>query len=104
MKVSNRKGIANHLVPESCLDDPQGRREALTGESAGVLMSSEIIAPGSRPGSVHGNTKAIAPLSGEGESIPAESKNHGMYGNFLRGNRETRQAPSPLTYGGGWCQ
>jgi hypothetical protein len=42
MKESYQKGIANHLSPESCLDDPRGRGEALTGESTGGLLSSEI--------------------------------------------------------------
>lgn len=32
MKESYRKGQASHLGPESCLDDPRGRGEALTGE------------------------------------------------------------------------
>ena len=41
MKESYQKGIANHLSPESCLDDPRGRGEALTGESTGGLLSSE---------------------------------------------------------------
>jgi len=41
-KESYQKGIANHLSPESCLDDPRGRGEALTGGSAGGLLSSEI--------------------------------------------------------------
>ena len=35
MKESHQKGVANHLSPESCLDDPRGRGEALTGESTG---------------------------------------------------------------------
>ena len=42
MKESYQKGIANHLSPESCLDDLRGRGEALTGESTGGLLSSEI--------------------------------------------------------------
>jgi len=42
MKESYQKGIANHLSPESCLDDPRGRGEALTGGSTGGLWSSEI--------------------------------------------------------------
>lgn len=41
MKESYQKGVANHLSPESCLDDPQGRGEALTGGSTGGLLSSE---------------------------------------------------------------
>lgn len=42
MKESYKKGIASHLGPESCLDDPRGRGEALTRESAGGLLSSVI--------------------------------------------------------------
>jgi len=41
MKESYNEGVASHIVPESCLDDPQGRGEALTGESTGGLLSSE---------------------------------------------------------------
>src|SRR5690625_606741 len=41
MNESYKKGIASHLDPESILDDPQMRTEALTGESAGGLLSSE---------------------------------------------------------------
>jgi RNA-directed DNA polymerase len=42
MKESYSKGVASHAGPESCLDDPRGRGEALTRESAGGLLSSEI--------------------------------------------------------------
>ena len=42
MKESYQKGLANHLSPESCLDDPRGRGEALTGGNTGGLLSSEI--------------------------------------------------------------
>ena len=41
MKESYQKGVANHLSPESCLDDLRGRGEALAGESTGGLLSSE---------------------------------------------------------------
>ncbi len=41
MKESYNEGVASHIDPESCLDDPRGRGEALTGESAGGLLSSE---------------------------------------------------------------
>ena len=41
MKESYGKGLAGHTGPESCLDDPRGRGEALTGESIGELLSSE---------------------------------------------------------------
>ncbi len=42
MKESYNEGLASHIGPESCLDDPRGRWEALTGESTGGLLSSEI--------------------------------------------------------------
>ena len=42
MKESYREDDAHHSGPESCLDDPRGRGEALTGESTGGLLSSEI--------------------------------------------------------------
>jgi hypothetical protein len=42
MKESYDKGVAGHIGPESCLDVPRGRGEALTGESTGGLSSSEI--------------------------------------------------------------
>ena len=32
MKESYMKGVASHHSPESCLDGPQGRGEALTGD------------------------------------------------------------------------
>ena len=44
MKESYGKGVASHTGPESCLDDPRGSGEALTGESAGGLLSSENTA------------------------------------------------------------
>jgi len=42
MKESYSKALAKHAGHESCLDDPRGRGEALTGGSAGGLLSSEI--------------------------------------------------------------
>ena len=42
MKESHMKGSANHHSPESCLDDQQWHREALTGETTGAALNSEI--------------------------------------------------------------
>ncbi len=41
MQVSYVKILACHNDPGSCLDDPQGRGEALTEESAGWALSRE---------------------------------------------------------------
>jgi hypothetical protein len=41
VKVSNSKGIANHIGPESCVDGSNSIGEALTGEQAGWVLSHE---------------------------------------------------------------
>jgi hypothetical protein len=41
MKESHGEGIANHTGSKSCLDDPRGRGEALTGENTDELLNSE---------------------------------------------------------------
>ncbi len=41
MKVSCDEGLANHVGPESCGDDRKIIIEALTGESAGRVLSLE---------------------------------------------------------------
>lgn len=42
VKVLNKKGIANHLVPESCGDGDNPTLEALTGGDVGRVRSREI--------------------------------------------------------------
>ena len=42
MKESYSEGIANHTGPESCGGGSNAMAEALTGEHAGGLLSSEI--------------------------------------------------------------
>ena len=41
MKVPYDEGIASHIGPESCAGDRKGASEALTGESAGRVLSRE---------------------------------------------------------------
>lgn len=50
MKEPYEKGVANHLGPESCVCDREVMGEALTGENAGVVLSSEIFRSACRPG------------------------------------------------------
>ena len=69
MQVSYMKGLATHHDPESCLDDPQGRREALTRESTGMVSSFEKFRFGCRPVFAQGNAIAMAPQDGEVPSI-----------------------------------
>jgi hypothetical protein len=42
MKEPYAKGVADHRGPESCIGSRKGSGEALTGESAGRVLSSEI--------------------------------------------------------------
>jgi hypothetical protein len=42
MRESYIEELANHGGPESCVGDPRGRSEALTGVHAGRLLSPEI--------------------------------------------------------------
>src|SRR3954447_21659098 len=46
MEESCRKGLANHLDPESCVASREAAIEALTGAHAGRVLSCEIIATG----------------------------------------------------------
>ncbi|GAX61163.1 RNA-directed DNA polymerase [Candidatus Scalindua japonica] len=43
MKGSYNEGVASHIDPESCLDDPRGRGEALTGVNVFLTNLITII-------------------------------------------------------------
>ena len=75
MKESYGKGLATHAGHESCLDDPQGRGEALTVERAGGLLSSEITTSGCRPRALMGTATSGVALQGERRRNPAEPEN-----------------------------
>ena len=62
MKVSCNEGVASHVGTESCGDDRKVVVEALTGESAGRVLSLEnVIALGCRRGPVMRKATAIDP-------------------------------------------
>ena len=91
MKESYNKGLASHIGPESCLDDPRGRGEALTGESAGGLLSSvntffrepsqSFVSEGNR-------SDRVRNASG---GIPGGVEEPGMRGHSSHENRETSE-------------
>ena len=54
MQVHCDEGVANRIDPESCVDDPRGRGEALTGARTGQPSSRERSNPGCRRRSGHG--------------------------------------------------
>jgi hypothetical protein len=43
VKVHCGEGLATHTGPESCVDDPRGRGEALTGDRTGQPLSHESL-------------------------------------------------------------
>ena len=89
MKESYREDDAHHSGPESCLDDPRGRGEALTGESTGGLLSSEITSSrmptrcSAEEGNISGNDPTRVTTGFGGVIEP------GMCGRSLHENRET---------------
>jgi len=62
MKVSNVKGLANRDGLESCVEWSNPRGEALTGESAGWVLSREKYGSGCRPSKEKGKATINAPL------------------------------------------
>src|SRR5688572_28730512 len=98
MKVSNVKGLANRNDPESCVERSNPRGEALTGESAGWVLSREKqfvrdadpVRRRGRPQSTH--------RKGKGCWYPARSETPGMHGSNLRENREILRSSQPA----GW--
>jgi len=88
MRESNNEGLANHIGPESCVDDPQGRSEALTGERTGWVLSPEIdLRPNADALQVSRRQNFINRY-GKGYEGLAGSEASCMYGNTLGGNRE----------------
>jgi hypothetical protein len=74
MKESYDEGLASHIGPESCVDVPRGRSEALTGGSTGGLLSSEntfFWRPSQWPGAKATRDVTLC----ESHTAPAESKN-----------------------------
>ena len=92
MQEPHKKGIANHLDPESCAGVGNHAGEALTGAHAGQPSSSEITSPGvptlyaEREGHIRDG------VTREPSRNATESETLGMRGNSLHGNRETPEA------------
>jgi RNA-directed DNA polymerase len=92
------EGLAPHGGPESCVDVPRGRGEALTGVRAG-----RVIEPRN-----HGNRGADVVKAAEGNTVggvmresstgPARSENQGMYGISMGENREIPLLAQPADH------
>ena len=107
MKESYGEGVATHTDPESCVVVREDGGEALTGGSAGRVLSREIYEPprerwvlrganalevSGRPHQVRRNREAC--------QDPARSETPRMHGHTAHGNREIPR-PSPEQSAGG---
>ena len=92
------EGVATHGGPESCVDDPRGRGEALAGARAGRAIEPRNQKSGvptlSESGRQHRWWRSRELLAD-----PARSENHGMYGTSMRENREIPRLPAWLITG-----
>src|SRR5260370_3173347 len=99
MKVSNVKGLATHDDPESCGGARKGDGEALTGESAGWVLSREKnLVRDADPVGVRARPQPMFRF-GQERWYPARSETPGMHGSNLRENREILRSPKPARLG-----
>jgi len=99
MEVSNVKGLANRDDPESCGVARKGDGEALTGESAGWVLSREInLVRDADPVRRRGRPQSTFRF-GKARWYPARSEAPGMHGSNLRENRESLRSPQPARWG-----
>ena len=93
------EGLATHGDPESCVDDPRGRGEALAGARAGRAIEprNQILRGADAVQEAEGNIAGGASASRRG-TLRGHG-NHGMYGTFMRENREIPCLPAWLITG-----
>ena len=100
MQEPHSEGVAHHADPESCAGDGNVAGEALTGENAGQVFSSEITSIGVPTRCCDGEGHTRRSVQRELPFDAAESQTLSMRGHSLRGNRETRKVPPPDGGGG----
>ena len=94
MRVSYGEGLASHTGPESCADARKGRGEALTGGSAGRVLSRENC--GQLRGAdavVTGGRLHRSRRHRETRLDPARSETPSTHGSTSRGSREIPRPP-----------
>ena len=99
MKESYGEGLATHAGPESCAGAGDRAGEALTGESAGWVLSHEkVLVRDADPVGERGRPQPTFRF-GKGRWYPARSETPGMHGSNLRENREILRSPQPARWG-----
>jgi hypothetical protein len=93
------EGVAIHDDPESCVGVCEDAGEALTGARAGrAIEPRNHWVRGADAVVVCGRQHRWRRFR-ESSVDPARSENHGMYGIFMRENREVPGSPTPLIMG-----
>jgi len=99
MEVSNVKGLANRNDPESCGGARKGDGEALTGESAGWVLSREKLNNRDADPVGEWGRPQLMLRFGERRWYPARSETPSMHGSNLRENRELLRPPQLARWG-----
>jgi hypothetical protein len=90
MREPYEEGVANRLDPESCVVVREDGGEALAGARAGWVLSREITGSVQGADVVLGNGRPHRlGRYRESQPNPARSETPCMYGNSLRGSRES---------------
>jgi hypothetical protein len=97
MEESYGEGLATHIGPESCAVDREVGGEALTGESAGRVLSREISGYQLRGADAvdTGGRPYRSRRYRETREAPARSETPSTHGSTSHGNREIPQPPAP---------
>ena len=91
MKVSCNKGVASHVGPESCGDDRKVVVEALTGESAGRVLSLENV--------ILWDADAVLSCGRQQRSIrQCEDRSHPTWSKTLRTHRSISRGSREILY------
>lgn len=101
MKVPYVEDLANHSSPESCGGYGNVSAEALTGESVGGLLSSEITTFWVPTPCTEGEGHAVCSVTCELEADPAESENLACVEASHTGIRRSERNPKLKSWNGG---
>ena len=101
MKESHVEGVAAHNGPESCGVAREGYVEALTGETAGWVLSREMLNVRGADAVEKSGRQHGAHRHGEVRVGPAWSETPCMPGHHPHGNREIPEPPGRVSPGRG---
>jgi len=96
MKESCDEGLATHVGPESCIGVREEAGEALTGEPAGWVLSSEILNLWSADAVFSGGRPQRAERPRELHQCSTESETPGTQRRISHGSREIPGLPLKL--------